>query len=609
MCFTLSGLVLLALAGSFGAVLLAAALVGTGSSVFHPESSRVARMASGGRHGLAQSIFQVGGNFGSSLGPLLAAVIIAPYGKGNVAWFVLAALLAIVVLAQISRWYSAQHRMNKGKPKATIINPLPRNKVVLAVSILLILIFSKYFYMASISSYYTFYLMQKFGLSIQNAQLHLFAFLFAVAAGTVIGGPVGDKIGRKYVIWGSILGVAPFTLILPYASLHWTGVLTVIIGFILASAFSAILVYAQELLPGRIGMVSGLFFGFAFGMGGTLTFQLASSLLQPVVGYWTDKYPMPWSLPIGMCFTLSGLVLLALAGSFGAVLLAAALVGTGSSVFHPESSRVARMASGGRHGLAQSIFQVGGNFGSSLGPLLAAVIIAPYGKGNVAWFVLAALLAIVVLAQISRWYSAQHRMNKGKPKATIINPLPRNKVVLAVSILLILIFSKYFYMASISSYYTFYLMQKFGLSIQNAQLHLFAFLFAVAAGTVIGGPVGDKIGRKYVIWGSILGVAPFTLILPYASLHWTGVLTVIIGFILASAFSAILVYAQELLPGRIGMVSGLFFGFAFGMGGLGAAVLGLIADHTSIELVYKICAFLPLLGMLTIFLPDNRHKD
>lgn len=340
----------------------------------------------------------------------------------------------------------------------------------------------------------------------------------------------------------------------------------------------------------------------------TLTFQLASSLLQPVVGYWTDKYPMPWSLPIGMCFTLSGLVLLALAGSFGAVLLAATLVGTGSSVFHPESSRVARMASGGRHGLAQSIFQVGGNFGSSLGPLLAAVIIAPYGKGNVAWFVLAALLAIVVLAQISRWYSAQHRMNKGKPKATIINPLPRNKVVLAVSILLILI-SRNISIWRASAAITPLSDAKFGLSIQNAQLHLFAFLFAVAAGTVIGGPVGDKIGRKYVIWGSILGVAPFTLILPYASLHWTGVLTVIIGFILASAFSAILVYAQELLPGRIGMVSGLFFGFAFGMGGLGAAVLGLIADHTSIELVYKICAFLPLLGMLTIFLPDNRHKD
>ncbi|WP_404348986.1 MFS transporter [Enterobacter hormaechei] len=351
----------------------------------------------------------------------------------------------------------------------------------------------------------------------------------------------------------------------------------------------------------------------------TLTFQLASSLLQPVVGYWTDKYPMPWSLPIGMCFTLSGLVLLAMAGSFEAVLVAAALVGTGSSVFHPESSRVARMASGGRHGLArmasggrhglaQSLFQVGGNFGSSLGPLLAAVIIAPYGKGNVAWFVLAALLAIVVLAQISRWYAAQHRVNKGKPVAKITNPLPRNKVILAVSVLLVLIFSKYFYMASISSYFTFYLMQKFGLSVQNAQFHLFAFLFAVAAGTVIGGPVGDKIGRKYVIWGSILGVAPFTLVLPYATLEWTGILTVIIGFILASAFSAILVYAQELLPGRIGMVSGLFFGFAFGMGGLGAAVLGMVADHTSIFLVYKICAFLPLLGMLTIFLPDNRHK-
>ncbi len=340
----------------------------------------------------------------------------------------------------------------------------------------------------------------------------------------------------------------------------------------------------------------------------TLTFQLSSSLLQPVVGYWTDKHPMPWSLPIGMCFTLCGLVLLALAGSFGSVLIAAALVGTGSSVFHPESSRVARMASGGRHGLAQSIFQVGGNFGSSLGPLLAAVVIAPYGKGNVAWFVLAALLAIVVLAQVSRWYAAQHRVNAGKKSTPVINPLPRNKVILAVCVLLILIFSKYFYMASISSYFTFYLMNKFDLSVQSAQLHLFVFLFAVAAGTVIGGPVGDRIGRKYVIWGSILGVAPFTLLLPYATLFWTGILTVIIGFVLASAFSAILVYAQELLPGRIGMVSGLFFGFAFGMGGLGAAVLGVIADHTSIDLVYKICAYLPLLGILTIFLPDNRHK-
>ncbi len=340
----------------------------------------------------------------------------------------------------------------------------------------------------------------------------------------------------------------------------------------------------------------------------TLTFQLTSSLFQPVVGFYTDKYPMPWSLPVGMCFTLTGLVILALAGSFPTILLAAALVGTGSSVFHPESSRVARMASGGRHGLAQSLFQVGGNFGSSLGPLLAAILIAPYGKGNVAWFVLAALLAIVVLLQISRWYATQHRIAKGRAGTTVASPLPRKKVILAVTVLLLLIFSKYFYMASISSYFTFYLMHKFGLSVQSAQLHLFGFLFAVAAGTVIGGPVGDRIGRKYVIWGSILGVAPFTLVLPYASLFWTGILVVIIGFILASAFSAILVYAQELLPGRIGMVSGLFFGFAFGMGGLGAAVLGVIADHTSIELVYKICAWLPLLGMLTLFLPDNRQK-
>ena len=340
----------------------------------------------------------------------------------------------------------------------------------------------------------------------------------------------------------------------------------------------------------------------------TLTFQLTSSLLQPVVGHYTDKYPMPWSLPIGMCFTLCGLVLLALASSFPMVPLAAALVGTGSSVFHPESSRVARMASGGRHGLAQSLFQVGGNFGSSLGPLLAAIIIAPYGKGNVGWFVLAALLAIVVLAQVSRWYAAQHRLAKGKPAVKIENPLPRQKVIQAITVLLILIFSKYFYMASISSYFTFYLMEKFSLSVQSAQFHLFGFLFAVAAGTVIGGPVGDKIGRKRVIWGSILGVAPFSLILPYADLWWTGVLTSIIGFILASAFSAILVYAQELMPGRIGMVSGLFFGFAFGMGGLGAAVLGYVADQTSIFLVYKICAFLPLLGILTVFLPDNRHK-
>ncbi|MBK0032142.1 MFS transporter [Erwinia sp. S43] len=339
----------------------------------------------------------------------------------------------------------------------------------------------------------------------------------------------------------------------------------------------------------------------------TLTYQLTASLLQPLIGHYTDKHPQPWSLPVGMGFTLSGLILLALAGNFTTVLLAAALVGTGSSVFHPESSRVARMASGGRHGLAQSLFQVGGNFGSSLGPLLAALVIAPYGRGNVAWFSLAALLAIVVLLQISRWYQTQNRMAK-KSTVAAISPLPRRQVAFAISILLVLIFSKYFYLTSLSSYYTFYLMQKFGLSVQSAQLHLFIFLFAVAAGTVIGGPIGDKIGRKRVIWASILGVAPFTLLLPHMNLLWTGVLSVIIGFVLASAFSAILVYAQELMPGRIGMVSGLFFGFAFGMGGLGAALLGLLADHTSIELVYQICAYLPLLGILTAFLPDNRRK-
>ena len=340
----------------------------------------------------------------------------------------------------------------------------------------------------------------------------------------------------------------------------------------------------------------------------TLTYQVTASLLQPLIGYYTDKYPKPWSLPVGMGFTLIGLVLLTFASSYPQVLLAAALVGCGSSVFHPESSRVARMASGGRHGLAQSLFQVGGNFGSALGPLLAAIIVAPYGKGHLSWFMLAALLGIIVLLQVSRWYSHQQRATPAGAASTPRNTLPRNKVVLAISILLLLIFSKYFYLTSLSSYYTFYLMHKFGLSVQASQFHLFAFLGAVAAGTIIGGPIGDKIGRKYVIWGSILGVAPFTLLLPHASLMWTSVLSVIIGLILASAFSAILVYAQELLPGRIGMVSGLFFGFAFGMGGLGAAVLGVVADHTSIEWVYQICAWLPLIGLLTAFLPDQQQR-
>ncbi|TCL04095.1 MFS transporter [Sodalis ligni] len=339
----------------------------------------------------------------------------------------------------------------------------------------------------------------------------------------------------------------------------------------------------------------------------TLTYQITASLLQPLIGSYTDKHPQPYSLPIGMMFTLCGLLLMATAGSFPWVLAAAALVGTGSSVFHPESSRVARMASGGRHGLAQSLFQVGGNFGASLGPLLAALIIAPYGRGHIAWFSLAALLATVILLQVGKWYRGAitaPAARRGRPAAASV--LPARRVAGAIAILLVLIFSKYFYLTSISSYYTFYLIHKFGLSVQAAQLHLFAFLFAVAVGTVIGGPLGDRIGRKYVIWGSILGVAPFTLWLPHASLAVTSVLTLFIGVIIASAFSAILVFAQELLPGRIGMVSGLFFGFAFGMGGLGAAVLGYIADLTSIEFVYQICAFLPLLGILTAFLPDPR---
>ncbi|WP_265716002.1 MFS transporter, partial [Providencia rustigianii] len=335
----------------------------------------------------------------------------------------------------------------------------------------------------------------------------------------------------------------------------------------------------------------------------TLTYQVTASLLQPVIGYYTDKHPQPYSLPIGMGFTLTGLLLLAMAETFPMILIAAALVGTGSSVFHPESSRVARMASGGRHGLAQSFFQVGGNLGASLGPLLAALVIEPYGKGNIGWFSFAALLAIIILLQVSSWYKQQHRAAKKMPiNSSDIKILPRKVVIGSLSILLILIFSKYFYLASISSYYTFYLIDKFGVSVQNAQIHLFVFLFAVAAGTMIGGPIGDKIGRKYVIWFSILGVAPFTLLLPHASLFWTGVLTVIIGMILASAFSAILVYAQELIPGKTGMVSGLFFGLAFGMGGVGAAVLGYIADQTSIEQVYQYCAFLPLLGIFTVLL-------
>ncbi|WP_010092596.1 MFS transporter, partial [Burkholderia ubonensis] len=320
-------------------------------------------------------------------------------------------------------------------------------------------------------------------------------------------------------------------------------------------------------------------------------------------GLYTDKRPQPYSLPVGMGFTLAGLLLMSVAPSFGALLVAAALVGCGSSVFHPESSRVARMASGGQHGLAQSVFQVGGNAGAALGPLLAALVVIPHGQPSIAWFSAAALVAMVVLTRIGHWYKRHPSMRrKGAPAAHAT--LPRNRVMLATGVLVLLVFSKYFYLASINSYFTFYLIDKFHLSVQAAQFHLFVFLAAVAAGTLIGGPIGDRIGRKYVIWVSILGVTPFTLLLPYANLFWTSVLTVIIGVVLASAFAAIIVYATELMPGKVGMVAGLFFGLAFGLGGVGAAVLGQLADATSIAFVYKVCSFLPLIGVLTVFLPN-----
>ena len=338
----------------------------------------------------------------------------------------------------------------------------------------------------------------------------------------------------------------------------------------------------------------------------TLTYQLTASLLQPLIGYYTDRRPKPFALPVGMAFTLVGLVVMSKAGTYHSILLASALVGIGSAVFHPESSRVARMASGGQHGMAQSLFQVGGNFGSSLGPLLAAYIVLPNGQPSIAWFSLAALLAIFVLIYVGAWYQRTHWAGgRSQAKRSGVHPpLPRNRTIGALGILIALIFSKYFYLASVVAYYTFYLINKFHMPVRDAQLHLFIFLGAVAAGTIIGGPIGDRIGRKYVIWVSILGVLPFTLALPYANLFWTAILSAIIGVILASAFSAILVYAQELLPGNIGMISGLFFGLAFGMAGVGAALLGRLADARGIYFVYQVCSFLPAIGLLTGLLPN-----
>jgi MFS transporter, FSR family, fosmidomycin resistance protein len=335
----------------------------------------------------------------------------------------------------------------------------------------------------------------------------------------------------------------------------------------------------------------------------TLTFQMTASILQPLVGRFTDKRPLPYSLAIGMGFTGCGLLILSGARSYPFLLVGAAFIGTGSSIFHPESSRIARLASGGRHGLAQSIFQVGGNIGTASGPLLAAFIVVTRGQSGVGWFALIALLAIAILSYIGNWYR-HHQLRKASMSVTRSSQHNDAHVTRIIVVLLVLIFSKYFYMASLTSYYTFYLIDRFQLSIANAQLHLFVFLGSVAAGTLIGGPIGDRIGRKKVIWVSILGILPFTLVLPYANLFWTTVLTIPIGATLASAFPAIIVYAQELMPGKVGTIAGLFFGFAFGMGAIGAAVLGELADGTSIQFVYQICSYLPALGLFAALLPS-----
>ncbi len=366
----------------------------------------------------------------------------------------------------------------------------------------------------------------------------------------------------------------------------------------------------QSLLPSIYPILKSSF-RLNFGQVGLLTFtyQVVASLLQPFIGLYTDRRPMPYALAYGMCLTLAGIVMLAIAPTFGLLLVAAAITGAGSAIFHPESSRIARIASGGQHGFAQSFFQVGGNTGSAIGPLLAVFIVLPRGQRGVAWFSLAAIAGIFILYRVGRWRS--HHLSRATPTHVQVEPhhhLPRRTVITALCILAALVFSKYFYLASLTSYYTFYLISRFGASVRSAQLHLFVFLGSAAAGTFFGGPIGDRIGPKYVIWGSILGVLPFTLLLPHANLFWTGILSAIIGFVIASAFSAIVVYAQELMPGRVGLVSGIFFGLAFGMGGIGAAVLGHIADMTSISFVYRVCAWLPAIGLLTGFLP-NLDRD
>jgi MFS transporter, FSR family, fosmidomycin resistance protein len=378
-------------------------------------------------------------------------------------------------------------------------------------------------------------------------------------------------------------------------------------SIILALSFSHFLNDTmQSLVPALYPMLKESY-GLSFAQIGliTLTMQVTSSFLQPMVGMFADYRPQPYSLAVGMGATFVGLLFLANAESFLVLLPAAALVGTGSAVFHPEASRVARMASGGRHGLAQSLFQVGGNVGSAIGPILAALIVIPRGQSSIAWFSSAALLAMVVLVTVGNWYRREHPPTRARGRASALHAgLSRRTVGWSVAILMALVFSKAFYTASLGSYYTFYLIQKFQVSVEAAQIYLFAFLAAVAVGTLIGGPIGDRIGRKAVIWGSIVGVIPFTLALPYVGLFWTAILSVVIGLTLASASSAIIVYALDLMPGRIGMVSGMFFGLSFGLGGVGAAVLGALADLTSIDTVYRVCAFLPLIGLLTALLPN-----
>jgi FSR family fosmidomycin resistance protein-like MFS transporter len=381
-----------------------------------------------------------------------------------------------------------------------------------------------------------------------------------------------------------------------------------VFGVIVAISFCHLLNdMMQSLLPAIYPDLKADF-GLSFGQVGivTLVYQMTASILQPLVGLYADRRPTPLALPGGTLFSLGGLVVLALAHSYPILLVGAALLGVGSSVFHPESSRVARMASGGRHGLAQSLFQVGGNIGQALGPLAAALVVVRWGQSSVAWFALLLLLSTAILWNVSRWYKHHGlaRLHRVASRKAGHARLPRAAVIRGIGVLLALLFSKYVYLTSLTSYYTFYLIEHFALSVQASQLYLFVFLAAIAIGTILGGAIGDRIGRKRVIWISILGALPFTLLLPHASLFWTGPLTVIIGLVLASAFPAILVYAQELVPGKVGMISGLFFGLAFGAGGIGAAWLGALVDATSLEYVYRLCAYLPLIGLLAALLPD-----